>query len=182
MDNNPRDAQSTELSVLQHASMLIWVKWILWPTTLSFQQRSWTGMDYRQANWTLLCSQSKQISNQEEHPKHHLAVVGRLHELRTNLSWVWSTSLSVPLWFLRLPEKCECLLVRQSSSSTSHQRNPTVMYHQDRGYDFDIHLWECDKLHHLCNCWWHRSIACSLLLPQALQKYLDQDDSRGKPA
>ena len=38
----------------------------------------------------------------------------------------------------------------------------------------------CSSLHHLCNCWWHRSIACSLLLPQVLQKYLDQDDSRLK--
>ena len=37
----------------------------------------------------------------------------------------------------------------------------------------------CSSLLHLCNCWWHKNIACSLLLPQMLQKYLDQDDSRG---
>ena len=37
--------------------------------------------------------------------KHHLAmlVVDRLHELHTNLTWVWSTSLPVPPWFQRLP-------------------------------------------------------------------------------
>ena len=161
-----RDTQSTELCL--HA----WVRWALWPATLSFQQRAVSPRKYLIRRNT----------------KHHLAMimVDRLHELHTNLTWVWSTLLLVPPWFQRLPEKCECLLVRQSSSSTPHQHNPTVKTVDTTltslGDSISGNVTSCSSLHHLCNCWWHRSIACSLLLPQALQKYLDQHDSRGKPA
>ena len=93
VDNNPRDAQSTGLSGFNMPPRLGEMTSETCDTLFPTKVLNWHGLPTSQSN-----TQSKQISNQEEHQA--INMVDRLHKLRTNLTWVWSTSLPVPPWFL----------------------------------------------------------------------------------
>ena len=85
VDNNPRDAQSAGFSVLQHASSSGEMSSMTCDTLFPTKVLNWRGLPTSQLNTIVLSV--------------HLAVVDKLHELCTNITWVWSA------WFQRLPEK-----------------------------------------------------------------------------